>query len=705
MEWSADDAGRLLLLRAEKVRADLDMDRARSHAAAVRELVDRLEWRREDALAVRALTAQAAVAGPPMRPPTPFNLADAEAGARALFKLPPGAVGWRPKQREVVEAASVPGAHVIVEVSTGWGKSNLPPLVAKACGGKTLVVVVAPYRAVALQMARECSDPALGEGFVFSLVSAVGGAGAAPPGEPDAGLTKEEAAVLLRTATPAPGTKGACLLAAVASGCRVVIVTAEGMSALSHTGVSIRVALSAVMAGMGRGPGPDQILVVVDEYHNAQGFRHDIANLGRVFDDMRGRGPHPVDPHRCGLLAMSAYVYPADCAMLQANIGLRSDAVHFTLPLDRGPNHVYVVRRHGMTTTVAAMAISLLEEGSVALRDPSVGIGTGPVDPVTGRRPGAPEDQRALVFVPTRALTEIVASAINRHPALTLLHGDCLVHHSGLTETDETASLEAWRRGYLVNANGDKVRVKFLAATSSLIEGLDEPNVTWVTVVLPHGDMKKTLQGWGRGGRGRTGHIRAYCTVGYSFGALTPLAQFPIGGSVADNARALDGVKDAMRFCVSMGCRRSSLLLRFGKELVGSCHGCDQCREVIPSLCAQPGPGGPLDVTGATARLFKTFVPGVTRSLGSLKKNIKGWCSGSWSREHDDWVASEVLTHTVLSGQLLLEPVANPLGSPYWHLTLAGDGGHPSDPGVAAILDGRRAVVISQRHTPLIGHE
>ena len=113
-------------------------------------------------------------------------------------------------------------------------------------------------------------------------------------------------------------------------------------------------------------------------------------------------------------------------------------------------------------------------------------------------------------------------------------------------------------------------------------------------------------------------------------------------GDPDDRARANAGALDAMEFCSCPGCRRRALLRRFGERLVGPCQGCDQCRDLFPSLCAQPGPGGPLDFADAMALLHKTVVPGVPRSRGSLKKNVRGWCTGSWKKRHDDWVANNV---------------------------------------------------------------
>ena len=693
--WSAADGDRLLLLKSESVRADIELSRAKSRVAAFRELTDREERRREDQLGSSTATAGgggATGARPPL--PCPSSRVAAEEGARALFGLPASEVLWRTQQLEVVTAGSVPGAHLLVTAPTGWGKNSIPGLTAFACCRQTLVFVIAPYRTVAQQMLSDYSNPALGAAFVHSLVST----GDATHAAEDAELTESQAAELLAADLPQRGTTGHGLLPAVAGGCRVVILTAEGLSANSRSGVSIRVAMGAIMSGLEDEAGPNFVTVVVDEYHNATGFREDTAGLNACLRGIRGRAVLPVDPRRLGMVAMSAYVFPADCARLHANIGLRGDAQHFVLPLDRGANHLYVVREQGLTDSLATIALSLLEEGSMLAQRPDLGIGMGPVDPETGRRTRKPEDERGLVFVPTRALTNVVCNLINKHAMLPLLHGEALAYHSGLTESEKHAVLAAWRCGYTLDADGNRITVYFLVATSGLIEGFDEPNVVFVVVPLPHGDMKTTAQAFGRSARAPRGMIRAICMLGWSIGGFSPYAQYAVGDA-DERARAIAGALDAMDFCTEPGCRRRALLIRFGEKLVGKCQGCDQCRSLFPALAAQPGPGGPLDVTDATVGLFETFEPGVPRTLGKLKKNVRGWCRGSWDVRHDDWVANKVLTRALVAGHVLLDAVANPLGAPFWHLTVAGDGGRPSHPDVIAILAGSRAVVISQRCT------
>ena len=244
--WSAADGDRLLLLKSESVRADIELSRAKSRVAAFRELTDREERRREDQLGSSTATAGgggATGARPPL--PCPFSRVAAEEGARALFGLPASEVLWRTQQLEVVTAGSVPGAHLLVTAPTGWGKNSIPGLTAFACCRQTLVFVIAPYRTVAQQMLSDYSNPALGAAFVHSLVST----GDATHAAEDAELTESQAAELLAADLPQRGTTGHGLMTAVAGGCRVVILTAEGLSANSRSGVSIRVAMGAIMRG------------------------------------------------------------------------------------------------------------------------------------------------------------------------------------------------------------------------------------------------------------------------------------------------------------------------------------------------------------------------------------------------------------------------------------------------------------------------
>ena len=193
-------------------------------------------------------------------------------------------------------------------------------------------------------------------------------------------------------------------------------------------------------------------------------------------------------------------VFPADCTKLHKNIGLWADARHFTVSLDRGVNHACVVTEFGLGQMVASMTMALLEAGSALFLNPDLGFGMGPLDPETGRRLRKRAGERAPVVAPTRAHTNVVAWLINKHPMLPVVHGDALVYHSGLTEAEKEASLAAWRRGHTADAGGNQIPICFLVATSSLMEGSDENNVTWVTVPLPHGDVKNTAQEMGRAG-------------------------------------------------------------------------------------------------------------------------------------------------------------------------------------------------------------
>ena len=262
--WSAADADRLNLLKAEAVRADLELQHARANAAALHEVTDRLERRREDQLAPSVSSDTGGALGAPSPLASPCSKQAADEGARSLLGLPAGReVPWRPSQREVVQAASIPGASVLLTAPTGWGGNALPALVAKACCNRTLVLVVAPCRAVALQMVKDHTKPALGLGFRHSLVSP----DSAPPvaeGGTDTAVSATQAAELAHEDRPRRGTTEDVHLAAVAGGCRVVVLTAEALSAISLSGVSVWVALGAVMAGLADASGPDYLIVVVD---------------------------------------------------------------------------------------------------------------------------------------------------------------------------------------------------------------------------------------------------------------------------------------------------------------------------------------------------------------------------------------------------------------------------------------------------------
>ena len=319
--WSAADADRLNLLRAEAVRADLELHVARARGADLRDVTDRLERRREEQFAPRVGGGDVAggASGAPHPLPSPCSKEAADVAARPLFGLPAGSeVLWRPSQSEAVQAASIPGAHVLLTAPTGWGKNALAWMMAMACCNETLVIVLAPCRVVALQMFKDYTGAAeraaLGPGCVHCPVSQDTPTPAAEP-PPDPALAAAHAAELAELAhedRPRKGTTGDVLLAAVAGGCRVVILTAEGLSAISHSGASIRVALGAVMDGLTGASGPKCVSVVVDEHHNAIGFRKDIAAIGTCFRTILGRAMTPVDPRRLGLVAMSAHVFPAD---------------------------------------------------------------------------------------------------------------------------------------------------------------------------------------------------------------------------------------------------------------------------------------------------------------------------------------------------------------------------------------------------------
>lgn len=150
-------------------------------------------------------------------------------------------------------------------------------------------------------------------------------------------------------------------------------------------------------------------------------------------------------------------------------------------------------------------------------------------------------DEAALVYVPTRRLSELVARA------LLLRSIRAVPYHAGLTARVRRRILQAFLR--------DEVRI--VVATAAFGMGIDKPEVRHVVHWGPSYSVESYYQEAGRAGRDGK---NATCSVLWRG---TDLRR--------------PGIHPAMvHYLKTRGCRRRALLSHFG-ERVPSCRGCDRC--------------------------------------------------------------------------------------------------------------------------------
>jgi len=149
---------------------------------------------------------------------------------------------------------------------------------------------------------------------------------------------------------------------------------------------------------------------------------------------------------------------------------------------------------------------------------------------------------QAIVYAPTRRLTELVTRALLR------VSVRAVPYHAGLTAEVRRKVLVAFLRD----------RAPVIVATTAFGMGIDKPDVRRVI----HWGPARTLEGYYQeaGRAGRDGQ-RSECTVLWRPGDLE-------WGDVAPEMR---------RYVERRRCRRRILLEYFGEQLQGRCGGCDAC--------------------------------------------------------------------------------------------------------------------------------
>ena len=154
----------------------------------------------------------------------------------------------------------------------------------------------------------------------------------------------------------------------------------------------------------------------------------------------------------------------------------------------------------------------------------------------------------AIVYTPTRRLTELVTRALLR------VGVRAAPYHAGLTATIRGRVLRAFL--------GD--RIGTVVATSAFGMGIDKPDVRRVIHWGPPRTLEAYYQEAGRAGR--DGEFAECCILwrrgDLAWGEITPVMR---------------------RYIATRRCRRRMMLEYFGERL-GKCSGCDVCGSVIPGL-------------------------------------------------------------------------------------------------------------------------